>query len=63
MLIDMKIAIEAGRALLYETSRIVDFEISYTKMTENNLPADKEKIKELRNTLKKYSRLHRFLRQ
>jgi alkylation response protein AidB-like acyl-CoA dehydrogenase len=64
MLIDMRIAIEAGRALLYETSRIVDYEINYTKwfdrlttpMTEANPPADKEKNKELRNTLKKYSR-------
>ena len=32
MLIDMKIAIEAGRALLYETSRVVDMEIAYVKM-------------------------------
>ena len=29
MLIDMKIAIEAGRALLYETSRVVDLAIGY----------------------------------
>ena len=28
MLIDMKIAIEAGRALLYETSRVVDLDIA-----------------------------------
>ncbi len=61
MLIDMRISIEAGRALLYETSRMVDFEINYTKMTEANPPADKEKIKELRNTLKKYSRFASLL--
>jgi 3-(methylthio)propanoyl-CoA dehydrogenase len=61
MLIDMKISTEAGRALLYETSRIVDFEISYTKMTELNPPADKEKLKALRNTLKKYSRFASML--
>ena len=34
MLIDMKIAIEAGRALLYETSRVVDLEIGYAKQLE-----------------------------
>ena len=56
MLIEDEIAIEAGRALLYETSRVVDLEISYTKMTEKNMPEDKEKAKELRNTQKKYSR-------
>ncbi len=31
MLIDMKIVIEAGRALLYETSRVVDMEIGYAR--------------------------------
>ncbi|MFB0555442.1 MAG: acyl-CoA dehydrogenase family protein [Phycisphaerae bacterium] len=34
MLIDMKIATEAGRALLYETSRVVDMEIGYAKRLE-----------------------------
>jgi alkylation response protein AidB-like acyl-CoA dehydrogenase len=61
MLIEDEIAIEAGRAVLYETSRIVDLEISYTKMTEMNMPEDKEKAKELRNTLKKYSRFASLL--
>ena len=56
MLIDMKIAIEAGRALLYETSRIVDIEIALTKQSENNPPEDKEKAKQLKTELRKYKR-------
>jgi alkylation response protein AidB-like acyl-CoA dehydrogenase len=56
MLIDMKIAIEAGRALLYETSRIVDMEIGYAKQFEFNPPEDKAQLKELRNDSKKYKR-------
>ena len=35
MLIEMKIAIEGGRALLYETSRVVDLEIGYAKKLKN----------------------------
>jgi hypothetical protein len=57
MLIDMKIQIEAGRALLYETSRIVDFAISYEKQLENDPPEDKVKLKELKNLARKYKRL------
>lgn len=55
MLIDMKIAIEAGRALLYETSRIVDIEIGLTKIAENP-EADKDKAKEAKNLLRKIKR-------
>lgn len=56
MLIDMKIAIEASRALLYETSRVVDMEIVYTKRTESNPPKDKEQAKQLKNDLRRYKR-------
>jgi len=56
MLIDMKIAIEAGRALLYETSRIVDMEIAYAKQLESNPPEDKGQLKLLKNESKKYKR-------
>jgi hypothetical protein len=35
MLIDMKMAIEAGRALLYDTSRVVDLAIGYNNLVEN----------------------------
>jgi alkylation response protein AidB-like acyl-CoA dehydrogenase len=56
MLIDMKIAIEAGRALLYETSRVVDMEIAYTKIQETKPPEDKEKAKQLKEDTRKYKR-------
>lgn len=57
MLIDMKIQIEAGRALLYETSRIVDLAMGYEKQLENDPPEDKAKLKELKNLARKYKRL------
>jgi hypothetical protein len=56
MLIDMKMQIEAGRALLYETSRVVDLEIGCTKRSELNPPQDKEQAKQLKNELRKYTR-------
>ncbi|MHC4630183.1 MAG: acyl-CoA dehydrogenase family protein [Planctomycetota bacterium] len=56
MLIDMKIAIEAGRALLYETSRVVDMEIGYAKRLETNPPEDKAQAKQLKNDCRKYKR-------
>jgi alkylation response protein AidB-like acyl-CoA dehydrogenase len=56
MLIDMKIVIEAGRALLYETSRVVDLEIGYAKRLETNPPEDKDQAKQLKNDSRKYKR-------
>lgn len=56
MLIDMKIAIEAGRALLYETSRVVDMEIGYVKRLETNPPEDKDQAKQLKNDSRKFKR-------
>jgi hypothetical protein len=56
MVIDMKTAIEVGRALLYETSRIVDLEIAYTRQSETSPPQDKEQAKRLKNELRKYKR-------
>ncbi len=56
LLIDMKIAIEAGRALLYETSRVVDMEIGFEKRLEFNPPEDKQEAKELKNNSRKYKR-------
>jgi len=56
MLIDMKIAIEASRALLYDTSRIVDLEIGYAKRLEFNPPEDKEQAKQLKNESRKIGR-------
>ncbi len=57
MLIDMKIDIEASRALLYETSRVVDLDVGYAKKLENDPPADKGELKELKNESRKYKRL------
>jgi len=56
MLIDMKISIEAGRALLYETSRVVDLEIGFAKRLEFNPPEDKAEAKQLKNESRKYKR-------
>lgn len=56
MLIEMKTAIEAGRALLYETSRVVDLAIGYNNRMENNPPADKEAQKTLKNSARIYKR-------
>ena len=56
MLMDMKIAIEAGRALLYETSRVVDLEIGYAKRLEFNPPEDKAELKQLKDDSRKYKR-------
>ncbi len=56
MLIEMKIAIEAGRALLCGTSRIVDMEIGYAKSIEESPPEDKAEAKQLKNDSRKYRR-------
>jgi len=56
MLIDMKIAIEAGRALLYEASRVVDMETGYAKRLETNPPEDKDMAKQLKNESRQYKR-------
>ncbi|MFC1737663.1 acyl-CoA dehydrogenase family protein [Planctomycetota bacterium] len=56
MLIEMRIAIETGRALLYETSRIVDLYIGTDKKLENNPPEDKELAKKLKQDARRYKR-------
>ncbi|NLH16374.1 MAG: acyl-CoA dehydrogenase [Phycisphaerae bacterium] len=57
---NMKIDIEAGRALLYETCRAVDIEIGILKALEN--PATpKDTAKELKNLGRKYKRLTAML--
>ena len=56
MLIDMKITIEAGRALLYEASRMVDLAIGYNHRLENNPPEDKNEARELKNHARVYKR-------
>jgi len=62
MLIDMKIAIEASRALLYETSWVVDMQIGYARRLEldsrlhGNDSRDKAQAKQLKNESRKYRR-------
>jgi len=56
MLIEMKIAIETSRALLYETSMMVDMEIGYEKLLEQNPPDDKDEVKKLKKDSHKYKR-------
>jgi alkylation response protein AidB-like acyl-CoA dehydrogenase len=56
VLIDMKIAIEAGRALLYETSHVVDMEIGYARRLDSSPPDNKEQVKQLKNDSRKYKR-------
>jgi len=56
MLIDMKIGIEASRALLYEASRVVDYEIGYAKRQQEHPPEDKAEAKQLKADLRKYKR-------
>jgi alkylation response protein AidB-like acyl-CoA dehydrogenase len=56
MLIDMKLAIEAGRALLYDASRVVDLAIGYNNQAENNPPQDKEQSKRLKDNARLYKR-------
>jgi hypothetical protein len=60
MVIDMKVAIEAGRALLYETCRVVDIELGLMRQSANP-PADKVNAKELKIKLRKFKRLAAML--
>ena len=61
MLIDMKIALEAGRALLYEASRVVDQNIACEKRLEFNPPADKDQLKPLKEQARRLDRLASML--
>jgi alkylation response protein AidB-like acyl-CoA dehydrogenase len=56
MVIDMKLDIEAARALLYETSRVVDHDTGYAKILEFNPPDDKETLKEIKDSSRYYKR-------
>ncbi len=56
MVIDMKISIEAGRALLYETSRVVDVEIGLNKIIETAGGDKAKKAKKAKNKLRKIKR-------
>jgi alkylation response protein AidB-like acyl-CoA dehydrogenase len=62
MVIKMKMEIEAGRALLYETSRAVDMELGLSKIAEGpDAEKNKEAAKEAKQQLKKVKRLAALL--
>ena len=50
MLVDMKIGVEAGRSLLYETARLVDIQNSLEKRSE----IYPDQAKAIRNEAKQY---------
>jgi alkylation response protein AidB-like acyl-CoA dehydrogenase len=56
MLIDMKLALEAGRALLYEASRVVDLALGYNNRLEKSPPADKDALKKLKDDARFHKR-------
>ena len=56
LVIDMKMDVEQARTLLYETSRVVDFDIGYTKILEPTPPADKEELKRVKELSRRYGR-------
>lgn len=56
MVIDMKMQIEVARTLLYETCRVVDWEIHTIKSVENP-SEDKVAAREMKQLQKKYKRL------
>jgi len=62
MVIKMKMEVEAGRALLYETSRVVDMELSLSKIAEGSeAEKNKDAAKEAKQQLKKIKRLAAML--
>ncbi|MBN1788134.1 MAG: acyl-CoA dehydrogenase family protein [Sedimentisphaerales bacterium] len=56
MVINMKMDIEAARALLYETSRVVDHDNGYAKRLELDPPKDKEALKQIKDASRYYKR-------
>jgi hypothetical protein len=61
MVLEMRMQIEAGRALLYETCRIVDMDRYYERTLETDPPADKEQLRNMKNEARWYSRLAAML--
>ncbi|MGD0766979.1 MAG: acyl-CoA dehydrogenase family protein [Tepidisphaeraceae bacterium] len=61
MVTDMKIAIEAARALVYETARICDLENNNLRVLETRPPTDAEELKRRKNDARVYKRLNGML--
>jgi hypothetical protein len=58
---DMNVAIEAARALCYETSRICDLEINNLRVLETNPPTDPAELKRRKDIARTLKRLNGML--
>ena len=58
---DMKLAVEAGRTLLYETARICDLENNNLRVLEYNPPKDADELKQRKNNARTWKRLNGML--
>jgi hypothetical protein len=61
MVTDMQIAIEAARALVYETGRVCDHEINNLRILEWNEDLDKAETKKRRQASRSFKRLNSML--
>ncbi|MHB9047898.1 MAG: acyl-CoA dehydrogenase family protein [Pirellulales bacterium] len=61
MVTDMKVSLEAARALAYETSRVCDLENNNLRVLEYNPPADKEELKNRKALSRNLKRLNGML--
>ena len=61
MLVDMKIAIEAGRALTYETCMVCDLENNNLRVLEGEQPLDPDEKKERKKDARLYKRINGML--
>ncbi len=61
MVTEMKIGIEAGRALLYETCRVCDLENNNLRVLETDPPADKDELKRRKTSARMFKRLNGML--
>ena len=61
MIVDMKIAIEAARALTYETSRVCDLENNNLRVLEISPPADPAELKQRKEWSRTYKRRNGML--
>ncbi len=61
MVTEMKVAVEASRALVYETSRVCDLEFNNQRVLETNPPKDKDDLKRRKGDARVYKRLNGML--
>jgi len=61
MITEMKIAVEAARALVYETARNCDLENNNLRVLETRAPADEQELKRRKNDARVFKRLNGML--